>query len=143
MGCTQNKNHTSIEDVEKQLAEDIPFLINGIIDLTYYCFDSVSRDYRQIKRFGDIQIFILTDRKVDNLHFIHDQLKLSKKFNNIILLFNILVNNKVTTHAELHEFFVFSLREKIRHDIKSQFSQYNLSVLNTLLHRFKYIYPEK
>lgn len=57
-------------------------------------------------------------------------------------MFNIVVNNKLHTHEELHEFFIYSLRKTIRQHIDMQFSQYNLSVLNTLLYRFKDIYPE-
>jgi hypothetical protein len=142
MGCTQTKNPTSPEDIAIKLETDIPFLVDGIINLTYECFDKISRDYYQVKRFEDINNYI-TRQVSDNLHVMQRQIKLHKKFKNILLLFNSLVQQQISTRDELCELFMFTFREKIRRNIIAQYSQYNLAVLNTLLHRFKDLYPEK
>jgi hypothetical protein len=95
-----------------------------------------------MKNFEEIDNFILY-HTIDNIHAINKQIKLHKKFRKMHGLFNEPIYQKINTYDELCELFMFAFREKIRSDIKSQFSQYNLSVLNTLLHRFENICPEK
>ena len=78
----------------------------------------------------------------NNVHHSQKQLKILKKFENLVRSFKIIDNNKICTYDELCNYFILLLRKKIHQRLSHQFLEQDKASLNSLLYRIKDIYPE-